>query len=151
MRRPTGTWLGCAVLGVALGGCSIEGTRQRGDECLQDRECVSPLRCEVTPDGRSLCVAPTRLDAGSPVDAGAPADAGPAPTDTPDVPVTPDVPATPDVPVTLDVRPPTDNPVVIDVPLDVPVDSGAMLDGGAADARADGAADADRPDAGDPG
>ena len=119
MRRPTGTWLGCAVLGVALVGCSIEGTRQRGDECLQDRECVSPLRCEVTPDGRSLCVAPTRLDAGSPM--------------------------------TLDVRPPTDNPVVVDVPLDVPVDAGAMLDGGAADARSDGAADADRSDAGDPG
>ena len=46
------TWLGGAVLGVTLVGCTIEGTRQRGDECLQDRECVSPLRCEVTPDGR---------------------------------------------------------------------------------------------------
>ncbi|MDB4930360.1 MAG: hypothetical protein JWM10_2844, partial [Myxococcaceae bacterium] len=67
-----GTWAGRAVLAaVLLGGCTIEGTRQRGDECLQDRECVSPLRCEVTPDGRSLCVTPVRLDAGAPFDAGA--------------------------------------------------------------------------------
>ena len=62
MRRPTATWLGWAVLGLSLGGCSIEGTRQRGDECLQDRECVSPLR------GRPVAVQGTligRADAGS--------------------------------------------------------------------------------------
>lgn len=141
------TWLRGAVLGVTLGGCSIEGTRQRGDECLQDRECVSPLRCEVTPDGRSLCVTPTRLDGGSPVDAGA-ADTGPAPVDVPDVPATADVPATPDVPVAMDVRPAVDAP---DVPLvvDAMVDSGATLDAGVADARSDAAADVDRSDAGD--
>ena len=98
------TWLGGAVLGVTLVGCTIEGTRQRGDECLQDRECVSPLRCEVTPDGRSLCVSPTRLDAGAPIDTGA-ADTGAATVDAPggpDVAPTPDAAAAPDVPDAVD-------------------------------------------------
>lgn len=94
------TWLGGAVLGLTLGGCSIEGTRQRGDECLQDRECVSPLRCEVTPDGRSLCVYPTRLDAGVPTDVGA-ADAGVAPVGM-DVTAPSDAAAAPDVPDAID-------------------------------------------------
>jgi hypothetical protein len=141
------TWLRGAVLGVTLLGCSIEGTRQRGDECLQDRECVSPLRCEVTPDGRSLCVTPTRLDAGSPVDAGA-ADAGPAPVDAPDVPAPMDVPVIPDVPMAMDVRPAVDVPDVPPV-VDVMVDSGTTLDAGVPDARPDAAADADRSDAAD--
>lgn len=96
MGRPIVAWLAGAVLGVCLAGCSIEGTRQRGDECLQDRECVAPLRCEVTPDGRSLCVTPTRLDAGPPVDAGA------APAD---VPMVPDLPASMDLPADVGAAP----------------------------------------------
>ena len=140
------TWLGCAVLGLCAAGCSIEGTRQRGDECLQDRECVSPLRCEVTTDGRSLCVTPTRLDAGTApaVDAGA-ADAGTPPVDAPKA---VDVQSPPDVSMAVDLG---GGPDVMDVPAptDVPVDVGAVLiDGGVADARADVTA-ADRPDVGD--
>ena len=151
MRRPTATWLGWAVLGLSLGGCSIEGTRQRGDECLQDRECVSPLRCEVTTDGRSLCVSATRLDAGPPVDLGAPpVDAGPAPVDAPDV---PDVPAAPDVSMGIDVRPPVDVPVAVDVPVDVRVDAGQVMvvDVGVVDASVDASGDVQRADAGDDG
>jgi hypothetical protein len=161
MRRPTATWLGWAVLGLSLGGCSIEGTRQRGDECLQDRECVSPLRCEVTTDGRSLCVSATRLDAGPPVDLGAPpvdsgpapVDAGPGPVDAPDVPVVPDVPAVPDVSMSIDVRPVVDVPVAVDVPVDVRVDAGQVMvvDVGVVDASVDASGDVQRADAGDDG
>lgn len=80
------------ALGTVLG-CSIEGTRQLGDTCLMQRECASPLRCEVTSDGNARCVTPTRLDVvlpdvsavedTGPADMG-PVDTGPADTGPPD-------------------------------------------------------------------
>ncbi|MBL8604461.1 MAG: hypothetical protein JNK72_21220 [Myxococcales bacterium] len=70
-------------LGVAIAGCSIEATRQRGDECLMQRECVSGLVCVLTSEGVSRCETPVRLDASvadtGPADTG-PADTGPADT-----------------------------------------------------------------------
>jgi len=122
MHNTSAKVLGWAALCLLAGGCSIEGTRQRGDECLQDRECVAPLRCEVTTNGTSRCVTPTRLDAGPPVDVVTAApDAGTLPVD---------MPPAPDVPPAVDVPPP-------------PVDIGAALvDSGAADAGVD-PADAD--------
>lgn len=135
MRRTRATWaVGAALMGALLGGCSIEGTRQRGDECLQDRECVAPLRCEVTPDGRSLCVTPVRLDAGPPVDAGAATPDAPAAPDAPATPDAPDAPPIPDVAAANDVR--------ADAPIDAPIDAGVA----ASDL---GSADADRPDGDD--
>ncbi len=76
-------------LGFALGGCSVEGSQALGEPCLMTRECVAPLRCEVTAEGVSRCAAPVRLDAAAwAVDAVAdtgPTDTGPTdtgPTDT---------------------------------------------------------------------
>lgn len=52
-----------------------------GDTCLSDRECASPLRCELTPTGSMRCVRPSRVDAAledlvaldaTPVESGAP-------------------------------------------------------------------------------
>ncbi len=119
MHNTSAKVLGWAALCLLVSGCSIEGTRQRGDECLQDRECVAPLRCEVTTNGTSRCVTPTRLDAGPPVDVGAvAADAGTPPVD---------MPAAPDVSPAVDVQPP---PVDIAPVIDVPpvVDSGVTVD-----------------------
>ena len=114
MHNTSAKVLGWAALCLLAGGCSIEGTRQRGDECLQDRECVSPLRCEVTTNGTSRCVTPTRLDAGPPVYVVVAApDAGTAPVD---------MPPAPDVPPAVDVPPaPVDVPPVVDVPVTVDV------------------------------
>lgn len=123
MHNTSAKMLGWAALCLLAGGCSIEGTRQRGDECLQDRECVSPLRCEVTTNGTSRCVTPTRLDAGPPVDVVAVTpDAGAPPVD---MPAAPDIPAAPDVPPVVDMPPPpVDVPPVVDVPASV--DSGVV-------------------------
>lgn len=112
MRITSATGLRLAALCLLAGGCSIEGTRQRGDECLQDRECVAPLRCEITTNGTSRCVTPTRLDAGPPVDVVVAVDAGPPPVD----------------------MPPADMPPPVDVP--PPVDAGSPADDAAADAGA---------------
>lgn len=166
--------MGGAVLGLAVGGCTIEGTRQRGDECLQHRECVPPLRCEVTTSGLSLCVAPTRLDAGprdapapdtgpgdssaadagpgdaTPGEAGA-GDAGPGDAGRGDAgPAPMDVPAAPDVPPAQDARPLVDAPMTLDVSVaDVGVDAGPTgADLGAADADRSDATDAGDPDGG---
>lgn len=75
-------------LGFALGGCSVEGSQALGEPCLMTRECVAPLRCEVTAEGVSRCAAPVRLDAAvwavdAATDAG-PADTGPADSGTTD-------------------------------------------------------------------
>jgi hypothetical protein len=73
-------------LAGAAAGCSVEGSQALGEECLMSRECVAPLRCEVTAEGVSRCAAPVRLDAAAlAVDAASeagpgdarPADAGP--------------------------------------------------------------------------
>lgn len=48
---------------LVLGACSIEGARQIGDTCLSDRECASPLRCELTATGSMRCVSPVSVDA----------------------------------------------------------------------------------------
>jgi hypothetical protein len=50
------------ALGLALAGCTIERTRQLGDDCLMDRECASGLRCQTSVDGTSRCIAPVRFD-----------------------------------------------------------------------------------------
>jgi hypothetical protein len=73
------------LLLLALGGCSVEGARQVGDTCLNDRECAPPLRCELTAGGSQRCVAPVRIDA-----------------------AVPDVPAAPDLPPVTDVQRPDD-------------------------------------------
>lgn len=75
------------AVSIAVGGCSVEGSQALGEPCLMTRECVAPLRCEVTAEGVSRCAAPVRLDAAAwavdavadagPADTG-PADAGPA-------------------------------------------------------------------------
>lgn len=41
----------------------MEGARQIGDTCLSDRECASPLRCELTATGSMRCVSPVSVDA----------------------------------------------------------------------------------------
>ena len=85
-----GVWL-AATLGSVGVGCTVEASQQLGDECLMTRECVAPLRCELTAEGVSRCAAPVRFDAGGlvldtgppdtgPPDAGPP-DAGPPETD----------------------------------------------------------------------
>ena len=74
------------LLILALGACSVEGARQAGDTCLNDRECASPLRCELTAAGAMRCVQPARVDAAVP---DVPA------TDVVDVPPAPDVPDVP--------------------------------------------------------
>lgn len=74
------------LLILALGGCSVEGARQVGDTCLSDRECVAPLRCELTPAGAQRCVIPARVDASVP------------PTDVVDVSPAPDLVDVPMVP-----------------------------------------------------
>lgn len=83
---------------LALPACTIEHTRQLGDECLQTRECAEPLRCEVTTEGVSRCVAPVRIgpfpDASAPPPDAAP-DVTAAPPDAPTPP--PDAPAPMDV------------------------------------------------------
>lgn len=70
---------------IVLAGCTVEGARQAGDTCLNDRECAAPLRCELTPAGSQRCVQPVRIDA-----------------------AVADVPAVPDVPPASDVQLPTD-------------------------------------------
>ncbi len=46
----------------ALSACTIEQTRQVGDDCLQDRECAAGLRCQLGSDGLSRCAVPVRFD-----------------------------------------------------------------------------------------
>ncbi len=81
-----------ALVALALcAGCTIERTRQLGDDCLMDRECAAGLRCQISSDGTSRCVAPVRFD----------------------VPLLPGVDATPDVapdvaPDTAQDEPPAD-------------------------------------------
>ena len=87
--------MGRWILAVfALSACTVEGARQSGDTCLNDRECAAPLRCELTPSGSMRCVQPTRIDASV--------------GDVPDVPVIPDVPTAPDVQPEPDVITPRD-------------------------------------------
>lgn len=74
----------------------MEGARQAGDTCLNDRECASPLRCELTPAGAMRCVQPVRVDAAV---ADIPA------TDVVDAPPAPDLPPTPDLPPASDLPP----------------------------------------------
>ncbi len=50
------------ALGLALAGCTIERTRQLGDDCLMDRECASGLRCQSSLDGTLRCTSPARFD-----------------------------------------------------------------------------------------
>lgn len=120
--RNTSSRPGWVLLCLVAVGCSIEGTRQRGDECLQDRECVAPLRCEVTPTGSSRCVTPTRLDAGPPVDVVVVVDAGTPPVDAGTPPV--DVPPSVDTPSPVDVPPDQGNPAVdAGTPKDVGADA----------------------------
>lgn len=85
------------MMALLAAGCSIEGARRAGDLCLNDRECASPLRCELGPTGSSRCVVPVRVDASladapSAVDAGEPADRAAGADEgaaTPDVAVSP--------------------------------------------------------------
>ena len=85
------------ALGLALASCTIERTRQLGDDCLMDRECASGLRCQSTSDGTLRCVAPARFDVtlipGADATGDAPAEAT-APTDasTPQDASAPDAP-----------------------------------------------------------
>lgn len=73
-----GAW--CIAI-LALAGCTVEGARQAGDTCLNDRECAASLRCELTPGGSQRCVQSVRVDASLP-DA-PPATDQPAPADRP--------------------------------------------------------------------
>lgn len=61
MRRLTLAQIRWLLLAGVVG-CSVEGSRQAGDDCLADRECVSPLRCVLGPAGVSRCAAPVSLD-----------------------------------------------------------------------------------------
>ncbi len=56
-------WPFVALLSLVVGGCSVEGERQLGDECIRDRECATSLRCELSSSGVSRCAATVRLDA----------------------------------------------------------------------------------------
>lgn len=62
MRRHARAQIGWWLLLTGALGCSVEGSRQSGDDCLADRECVSPLRCVLGPAGISRCTAPVVLD-----------------------------------------------------------------------------------------
>ena len=101
------------MMALLAAGCSIEGARRAGDLCLNDRECASPLRCELGPSGSSRCVVPVRVDASladtpTAVDAGEPVDraAGAAEAAMP-----PDATAPPaDAVVTVEVGAPSDRP-----------------------------------------
>ncbi len=53
--RKTLAGLGVALLAIAAGSCSINGSRSLGDDCLQNRECASGLSCQPRADGRFTC------------------------------------------------------------------------------------------------
>lgn len=112
--------LGCALAGLS---CSIERSRQAGENCLQDRECAQGLRCELATTGGYQCVAPVRVDANVPpvVDSGTPitdasVDTGSGDTSARDVMNTPE-----DVPSDRGESPG-------DVPRDVPRDGVSVAD-----------------------
>ena len=92
------------ALGLALAGCTIERTRQLGDDCLMDRECASGLRCQSSLDGTLRCTSPARFDVplipGTDATPEASSETTPPPppdvTDAPRDTATPDV-TTPDV------------------------------------------------------
>ena len=112
--------LGCALAGLS---CTIERSRQAGENCLQDRECAQGLRCELATTGGYQCVTPVRVDANVPpvVDSGTPVtdaaqDTGAADTSARDVMNAPE-----DVPMDRGEGP-------VDVPRDVPRDGVSVAD-----------------------
>jgi hypothetical protein len=72
------------ILSVLSAGCSIEGSRQRNEPCLQSRECAPGLVCAPdtsSGDNRLRCTDP--VDGTVPVvDAPRPNDTGSAPADS---------------------------------------------------------------------
>ncbi|MBL8679235.1 MAG: hypothetical protein JNK05_08725 [Myxococcales bacterium] len=76
--------LSAIVASLWLTACSIEGTRQRNESCLQNRECASGLVCSPdtsSGDNRLRCTDPAGgtvpiVDGGRPDSGVAPADTG---------------------------------------------------------------------------